>query len=110
VVDDFGIKHLAIKDVEHLKAVLETKYTVTVDYSGSLYVGVSLNWDYRRREVTCSMPGYIPKLLHKLNHTKPTTPQYSPNPSPLITYGAKVQFAKGEDTSPPLDTKGVKLI
>jgi len=43
VVDDFGIKHLALQDVLHLKQALETKYTVTVDYTGNLYVGVSLN-------------------------------------------------------------------
>ena len=110
VVDNFGIKHLAIQDVLHLKQALETKYTITVDYSGSLYIGVSLNWNYIKKEVTCSMPGYIPKLLNKLKHIAPSLPQYSPNPSPHITYGAKVQLAKGEDTSPPLDGKGITLI
>jgi len=110
VVDDFGIKHLELDDVLHLKAALETKYTVTVDYSGSLYIGVSLDWNYIDRNVTCSMPGYIPKLLNKLKHIAPSTPQFSPNPSPHITYGAKIQLAKDEDTSPPLDSKGIKLI
>ena len=110
VVDDFGIKHMSIQDVLHLKQALESKYTVTVDYSGSLYIGVSLNWKYAKREVTCSMPGYIPKLLDKLKHLQPSLPQYSPNPAPHITYGTKVQLAKEVDKSPPLDEQGIKLI
>ena len=83
---------------------------MTVDYSGSLYIGVSLNWKYAKREVTCSMPGYIPKLLDKLKHLQPSLPQYSPNPAPHITYGTKVQLAKEVDKSPPLDEQGIKLI
>lgn len=109
-VDDFGIKHLAPEDVQHLKAALESKHTVTVDYSGSLHAGASLNWNHIKREVTCSMPGYIPKLLNRLKHIAPSTPQCSPNPSPHIAYGAKVQLAKNDDTSPKLDSKGIKLV
>jgi len=56
------------------------------------------------------MPGYIPKLLKKLQHITPTLPQYSPNPSPHITYVAKVQFAKGEYKTPPFNSKCIKLI
>ena len=56
------------------------------------------------------MLGYIPKLLKKLQHVTPTIPQYSLNPSPHITYSAKVQFTKGEDKLPLLDNKGIKLI
>ena len=37
-------------------------------------------------------------------------PQYSLNPSPHITYRAKVQFVKGEDKTRPLDSKGIELI
>ena len=43
VVDDFGVKHLSIQDILHLKQALETKYTIIINYSGSLYIGVSLN-------------------------------------------------------------------
>ena len=110
VVDDFGLKHLSMQDAMHLKQALETKYAVTIDYSSSLYIGVSLNWNYIQREVKCSMPGYVPKLLQRLKHIVPSTPQFSPNPSPHVTHGTKVQFAKGEDTSPLLDGDGIKLV
>ena len=56
------------------------------------------------------MPGYIPKLLKMLQHITLTLPQYSSNSSLHITYKAKVQFTKGEDKMPPLDSKGIKLI
>ena len=110
MVDDFGIKYQSLDHLYHLKEALETKYTVTLDITGSLYIGVSLAWNYPAKEVTCSMPGYIPKLLERLQHAVPTTPQYSPNPAPNIVYGSKVQLAKEDDQSPKLDTKGVKLI
>ena len=68
VVDDFGIKNLPIKDGQYLKQALETKYTVMVDYLGSLCIGVSLNLDYDKQQVTCSIPRYIPKLPQRLKH------------------------------------------
>jgi len=73
-------------------------------------VGVNLDWNYHRREVTCSMPDYIPKLLQRLQHETPSTPQHSPHPAPNITYGSKIQLAKTDDHSPKLDDKGIKLI
>ena len=110
VVDDFGIKYNSIDHLHHLNSALETKYTVTLDITGSLYIGVSLKWNYQAREVTCSIPGYIPKLLERLNHAIPTTPQYSPNPAPNIVYGSKIQLAKEVDSSSKLDANGIKQI
>ena len=63
VVDDFGIKFNSLDYVFHLKNALEIKYTVTLDLTGSSYVGVLLNWNYTDRKVMYSMPGYILKLL-----------------------------------------------
>ena len=41
VVDDFGVQYIQQEDAEHLKAVLEQDYTVTVDWSGSQAVDTS---------------------------------------------------------------------
>jgi hypothetical protein len=46
VVDDFGIKYTNIDDAKHLIAHLKTKYTVTEDWSGTLFCGITLDWDY----------------------------------------------------------------
>ena len=109
VVDDFGIKYKG-DNIQHLINALRDKYTITIDMSGSLFCGVSLEWRYKIGEVRCSMPGYIPKLLKKLNHQLPTKPQYSPHPAPTITYGIKLQQALKDDDSPILNQSGNNLV
>jgi hypothetical protein len=66
VVDDFGIKYdLSNNNLKHLIYALEQKYTITVDMTGNLFCGVTLDWNYDKGEVKCSMPGAIPKFLEK---------------------------------------------
>jgi hypothetical protein len=63
VVDDFGIKYMDKNDVEHLKTCLEEIYTMKIDWEGKRYVGIDLKWDYKKREVLCSMDGYVEAAL-----------------------------------------------
>ena len=56
------------------------------------------------------MNGYIKDFLIKYNHPAPTKPQHSPHPHREIIYGAKEQLLPEDDTSPPLDDKGVKRV
>ena len=56
VVDDFGVKYTRQEDVEHLKSVIERDYTVTADWTGNRYIGITLDWDYNRQQVHLSMP------------------------------------------------------
>ena len=58
VVDDFGIKYSSKIQLQYLIDVLRTKYTITADMSGSLHIGVSLKWNYNKREVNCCMLEY----------------------------------------------------
>ena len=109
VVDDFGIKFTDKADFEHLKAALEEHYTVAVDYTGSLFCGIKLTWDYPRRTVSCSMPGYIDTALTKYQHTKPAVPQHAPYQAAPIQYGAKVQRVAA-DTSAPLNKAEIKRV
>ncbi len=46
VVNDFGIKLTNIADFNHLKTALKKDYKVAVDWTGSLFCGVKLTWDY----------------------------------------------------------------
>ena len=48
VVDDFGIKYLKKKDLDHLIHTLEKYYKVTVDLEGKEYVKIELDWDYKK--------------------------------------------------------------
>ena len=46
VVDDYGVKYHGRKHALHLAAALKQHYEVTMDWTGSLYIGISLHWDY----------------------------------------------------------------
>ena len=107
VVDDFGIKYVGEEHALHLKKMLEENYTVTTEWDGRCYIGITLDWDYKRRQVHLSMPGYTKKALKQFNH-KLCKKQDQPYPSAVINYGAKEQYATKESTAPLLDKKGKK--
>jgi hypothetical protein len=109
VVDDFGVQYVGKEHAQHLKAVLEEHYQITCDWSGRKYIGITLDWDYQRRQVHLSMPGYVAKALKQFKH-KLKSKQDSPYPCATIKYGAKKQYAPQESTAPLLDAKGKKFI
>jgi hypothetical protein len=48
-VDDFGIKHIGDEHLKHLFAALWTEiYDIVKDWTGDLYCGISLAWNYDR--------------------------------------------------------------
>jgi hypothetical protein len=61
VIDNFCKKVTDMADFHHLKTSLEEYYKVAVDWTGSLFCGVKLTWDYKQHHVDRSMPGYINK-------------------------------------------------
>jgi hypothetical protein len=76
--------------VDHLIQCIKKDYELT-DWTGDLYCGIQLDWDYNARTLDISMPGYIKKVLQKYKHRVPSKPQYYPySPSPT-QYGAKAQ-------------------
>ena len=68
VVNDFGVKYTHQDNVDHLKSVLEQDYTVTADWAGTRYIGITLDWDYDCRRVHLSMPHYVQKALKLFGH------------------------------------------
>ena len=56
VVDDFAIKYASRQGAAHLLQALCAKYTISTDWDASLYIGISLNWDYTAGHVDLSMP------------------------------------------------------
>merc|ERR1712078_791022 len=56
IVDDFGCKFNNKEDVEDLVKLLERTYPCKCDWTGSRYVGVHLDWDYKLRTLKASMP------------------------------------------------------
>ena len=110
VVDDFGVKYTNKADADHLLQTLEKHYTaVATDWTGGLYCGITLKWDYTDRTLDISMPGYVEALLVKYKHecTKKTHTPYKPAPR---KFGKEAQDPLPEDTSPALDDKGINRI
>ena len=110
VVDDFGVKYVGRPHAEHLVDTLQSLYTVTEDWSGTLYLAMTLQWDYKARTVDCSMPGYIQKALTRFQHPAPTRPQHSPHAWTPPAYGTAIQFALPPDTSNPLPPDDITRI
>jgi hypothetical protein len=110
VVDDFGIKYVNKKDVDHLVASIKLTYKLTKDWTDNLYCGIALDWDYVNRSVNISMPGYIRKKLQEYNHVwlkKIQTCPYTPAPK---QFGLEAQCPLPADDSSPLDKKGIKCV
>jgi hypothetical protein len=110
-VNDFGVKYISDDNLRHLFAALcKETYNIVEDWTGNLYCGISLDWNYDKRYVDTSMATYVAKQLLRYGHPHPDKPQhcpYSPNP---IKYGKDNQEALPSDTSPKLDEAGKKRI
>jgi hypothetical protein len=84
VVDDLGVKYVGREHAEHLMNAIEENYTVTKDWAGSLYCGISLKWNYAARHVDISMLKYVAKQLLKFEHDSSHPKQDSPHRAPEI--------------------------
>ena len=96
VVDDFGIKYTNQADLNHFLQHLQQKYTITKD-DGERFNGITLNWDYNKRECELSIPEYCFKALIRFNHSLPSKPQDSPYPYQQPQYGKRIQYAINVD-------------
>ena len=110
VVDDFGVKYIGKEHALHLKAVIEQHYKCSAEWAGDRYIGITLDWDYTKRQVHLSMPGYKSKALKQFQHHKSSTPQHSPFQSTPINYGAKKQYAIQPSEATPLNKTDKKFI
>ena len=108
-VDDFGVKYVGEEHAIHLKNTIAENYTVTTEWDGQEYIGITLDWEYKRRQVHLSMPNYVTKALKQFNH-KLQKKKHQPYPSAPIAYESKKQYATPLSTAPFLDNKGKKFI
>jgi hypothetical protein len=92
VVDDFGIAYVGKQHANHLIHAIEQDYEFTKDWSGTLYCGIPIKWDYQARTAALSMPGYTQAALNKYQHPTPNRPQHSPHTWNQPTYGATQQL------------------
>jgi hypothetical protein len=110
VVDNFGIKYENKDDVDHLIASIKKDYMLTKDWTGNLYCGIQLDWDYAGRAVNISMPGYINKKLQEYGHRIPRKFQGCPYSSEPKKIGTETQASFPQDNMPKLDKNIIKRI
>ena len=106
-VDDFGIQYCAKGDADHLLDALRDMYKISVDWEGSLYIGLTLLWDYIRLTVKVSMPEYIPMVLKRFQHSLANRAQHSPHSWNRPIYGQCPQLADNPTDSPKLPPSGI---
>jgi hypothetical protein len=110
VVDDFGIKYVGDEHAKHLIDTLEKYYTVETDWTGGLYCGIKLEWNYNERYLDVGMPKFVPDKLHEFAHPKPKQPQHAPHPAPEVRFGRSAQEPRPPDSSPLLPPEGKKRV
>jgi hypothetical protein len=99
VVDDFGVKYVGHGHVEHLMVCINKNYSISSDWNGTVYCGLTLEWDYKNRTLELSMPGYLKAALHKYQHPARARPEHAPQTWNPPIYGAKTQFVTETITS-----------
>jgi hypothetical protein len=108
-VDNFGIKYVGKEHADHLIKCLKEKYKLTEDWTGDLYCGISLKWDYVARTLYFSMPGYFKKKLLKYKHIMRRIQHcpYLPEPK---RYGADAQSPLPSDDTRKLTNSKIKQV
>jgi hypothetical protein len=91
VVNNFGIKKTSMADMKHLISSLQEHYSIAINWTGSLFCGVKLKWDYINQTVDLHMPDYINKALLKYQHQAPLKPQHASYKATPIQFRARVQ-------------------
>ena len=94
VVDDFGVKYTNKADADHLIKTIEKRYPITINWEPDFYLGMTMEWDYKNRTVTLSMPGYVKEALLKFQHATGEMKCTSPSPYTPPQYGKKYKWQK----------------
>ncbi len=96
--------------MDHLIQCIKEKYKLTKDWTGDLYCGIKLNWDYKARTLDILMPGYVQCQLQKYNHVVSPCQQHCPYSPEPQKYGADAQQLIAVNILCKLDKKGIKCI
>ncbi len=68
VVDNFGVKYVGEEHANHLKRALDEHYKLTCDWTGTRFIGITLDWNCTKCQVHLSMPNYVTKALKQFQH------------------------------------------
>ena len=96
IVDNFGCCFVNKEDADHLFNAVEEKYPVKIDWTGSKYAGIDLEWHYDKGYIILSMKGYVQRALKQFLHKAPKKPVHGPTKYDQPEYGKKVQYARDD--------------
>ena len=104
VVDYFGVRYVRGKHALQLKQTLKENYTVTTEWDSTRYIGITLDWDYKQKQVHVSLPGYTKKSIKQFSH-KQKKQENQPYPRVPIKYGSKKHISTQPSSAPLLEKK-----
>ena len=58
-VDDFGVEYVSKENADHLIQALKKQYTISTDWTGSLFCGIHIQWYYSAQTCDIPMPNYL---------------------------------------------------
>ena len=109
-VDDFGVKYYSKDDANHLLTSLRSSgFTVSTDWPGKNYCGLTFDWNYDEGYVDISMPDYVKEALHKFHHVSKGQ-CHAPHKWSVPAYGSKVQYATHDTSDIITDKNEIKRI
>ena len=100
-------------DAHHLINAINKKIKCSIDWEGQNYLGLTLDWNYNKKYVDISIPGYIPTVLQKFQNKPPDFPQEALHPWNKPVYGKHIQLANHQSSTTKInsaDTNRVKSI
>ena len=78
VTNGFGVQYFSKEDADHLINLVKANYPVKTDWTGSKYIGINLDWNYKKEQVILPMKGYVKKALKEYQHKAPSKPFDAP--------------------------------
>ena len=112
VVDDFGVGYDGNEHALHLLQTLRLYYeAVSVDWTGTLYCGITLKWDYLKFTCELSMPGYVEQALQKFNYAVTGIPNTTDAPHLYkATKKLGLSMTHPQDNSTKLSPREIKHV
>jgi len=109
VVDDFGLCYTKKADAQYLIDTLQKLYQITIDWTGTKYLKMTINHDINNDTIKISMPGYVKKQLQRFGIPEQQKKVNTPGPFIKPNYGNATQQAY-VDQSPTVSKLHQKFI
>ena len=105
-----------MEDTHHLINAIKNYFKCSINWEGQNYLGLTLDWDYAKKYVDISMPGYIPiafqnsntnhqhvpkvPQIHGINMFTENTFNSLPNKAPLQKPNPQTKIVYNPSTAP----------